>query len=47
VLPGDGLRAIAMVQVKVDYRSVRQAVVEKTVHDSNMDIVDPTETGRV
>lgn len=43
VRPGNGLRAISMVQVKVDDGSVGEAMVEDAMHDANMDIIDPAE----
>ncbi len=36
-----------MVQIKVDDGSMCQAMAENTVHDANMDIVDPAEPGWV
>ncbi|KAI6752263.1 hypothetical protein HG531_006959 [Fusarium graminearum] len=36
-----------MVKVKVDDSSMREPVLESCVHDTNMDIIDPTETRRM
>jgi hypothetical protein len=47
MLPGDGLRSVTVVKVKVDDSGVCESMVEDSMHDSNVNIVDPAESRRV